>query len=434
MAFKLGQKPTNPVINAQNNNHDLIKGSTKSIIYGNGGGNNWQNSMMNINSPQYKATLKKEPDASSVVGTNPREQLNKELGLPKNTPPSVDNSHYGVTNKDIKVPKYKGPAPMSESELFNQRFNKGYGGITTGAANLAATEGGESILNWFPVSGEIIDAKNTAKDLGRGDYSGAAMNAAGFMLPFIPGGFIKKLLGKSDSRLPTPTSNPIVNVQKEHIKRSGVDEFGVPRNFKEGVKPDQFGGNRPAWNDYGEELRTSVGGKSKKLDEFMEANPDWNTSTENFKYLGNQGGRDMIEFNSPAGNQVFYRSSGRGGKAGSAGSYVPFEGYQNLPGTKQWFMKEGSEGTFGGVPMKTIHLDKNHPRYKKGDRSVSVRQQLEEMDVDPMEALRKGDLKLNKPGYDFNYTNNPDSKIHQIASGLEKIEDKIIYGPVKARK
>jgi hypothetical protein len=50
-----------------------------------------------------------------------------------------------------------------------------------------------------------------------------------------------------------------------------------------------------------------------------------------------------------------------------------------------------------------------------------------------MEAIRSGDFKLNKPGYDFNYTSNPDSKIHNVASGLEKIENQIVYGPLQPR-
>ena len=196
MPFKLGQKPGNPVINAQNNNHDLIEGN------GNGGGANWQNSMMNINSPQYKAATSNEPDASSVVGTNPREQLNNKLGIPKNTPPT-EGVHYGVTNKDIKVPKYKAPTPMSKSEVFNQKFNKGYGGITTGAANIALNSGdeGEIAGGFVPGVGEMIDAKNTVQDLSKGDYAGAAMNAAGFMLPFVPGKAIKKLFGKAEDAL-----------------------------------------------------------------------------------------------------------------------------------------------------------------------------------------------------------------------------------------
>jgi hypothetical protein len=445
MAFKLGQKPGNPVINAQNNNHNLIEGSNMS--------------MMNRNSPQYKATLNKEPDASSIVGTNPREQLNKQLGIPKSTPPNAnvqsikDNVNTWKSSqaqekarwnaltddqKSAEQDKRLAEQQQVDRDLWQKNYYAGYGGITTGAANIALGSGeeGEVAGGFVPGVGEVIDAKNTIKDLKKGDYAGAAMNAAGFILPFVPGKAIKKLFGKADGPVPAPkpmpTSNPIINAQKQHIKRSNLDEFGTPRNFKEGVSPDQFGGSRPWDNQPMDDLK-NVKVKADKLDEFTSANPDWNTNPDNFKFLGTKSGRDMIEFNSPAGNQTFYRSSGLGGKAGSAGSYVPFEGYQDLPGTKNWFMKEGSEGTFGGHPIKTIHLDKSHPRYKKGDRSISVRQQLEEMDVDPMDALRKGDLKLQKPGYDFNYTNNPDSKIHQIASGLEKIEKDIIYGPIVPR-
>ena len=220
MAFKLGQKPGNPVINAQNNNHDLIEGSNMS--------------MMNRNSPQYKATLnkEKEPDASSVVGTNPREQLNKELNLPKNTPPT-EGIHYGVTNKDIKVPEYKGPAPMSESEVFNQRFNKGYGGVTTGAANLLiGSEEAEMVGGFIPGAGEVIDAKNTIMDLSKGDYAGAAMNAAGFLLPFVPGKAVKKLFGKGTGPAPAPKTMPTSNPVKE-IKEQAEERFAKSRRVYE---------------------------------------------------------------------------------------------------------------------------------------------------------------------------------------------------------
>jgi len=50
----------------------------------------------------------------------------------------------------------------------------------------------ENILNVAPGSGEIVDAKNTVKDLIAGDYAGAALNAAGFAIPFVPGSVIKK--------------------------------------------------------------------------------------------------------------------------------------------------------------------------------------------------------------------------------------------------
>jgi len=207
--------------------------------------------MMNINSPQYQATLNKEPDASSVVGTNPREQLNKQLGIPQNTPPT-EGVNYGVTNKDIKVPKYKAPAPMSESEVFNQQFNKGYGGITTGGANIALGSGeeGEVAGGFVPGVGEVIDAKNTIKDLKKGDWSGAAMNAAGLMLPFVPGGAIKKLFGKvEDAFYPTtvyrqaPTNT---NVARTSYKGS---ESATAKKVRE--KGDFFTDNYKSSEFYG---------------------------------------------------------------------------------------------------------------------------------------------------------------------------------------
>lgn len=130
--------------------------------------------MMNKNSPEYQATLNK---------TTQKNNNKNVVDPPKNL-----NFYSSVIKK--------GPKPMSESEVFNQRFYKGYGGITTGAANLAITPGGQDILNWAPGTGEIIDAKNTIKDFSKGDYLGAAANAAGFMIPFLPGGVVKKGLKK----------------------------------------------------------------------------------------------------------------------------------------------------------------------------------------------------------------------------------------------
>ena len=50
----------------------------------------------------------------------------------------------------------------------------------------------ETIMGFAPYTGEVIDAKNTLVDLYKGDYTGAALNAAGFLIPFIPGAVLKK--------------------------------------------------------------------------------------------------------------------------------------------------------------------------------------------------------------------------------------------------
>jgi len=49
----------------------------------------------------------------------------------------------------------------------------------------------QDVANVAPIAGEIIDAKNTVKDLLSKDYTGAALNAAGFVIPFVPGSVVK---------------------------------------------------------------------------------------------------------------------------------------------------------------------------------------------------------------------------------------------------
>ena len=50
----------------------------------------------------------------------------------------------------------------------------------------------ELAASFLPYVGEGIDAKNTIKDLRAGNYGGAALNAVGFAIPFVPGGAIKR--------------------------------------------------------------------------------------------------------------------------------------------------------------------------------------------------------------------------------------------------
>lgn len=332
MAFKLGQKPGNPVINAQNNNYNLIEGSNMS--------------MMNRNSPQYKATLNKEPDASSVVGTNPREQLNKQLGIPKNTPPT-EGVHYGVTNKDIKTPKYKGPAPMSESEVFNQQFYKGYGGITTGGANIALGSGeeGEIAGGFVPGVGEVIDAKNTVQDLKKGDYAGAAMNAAGFMLPFVPGKAIKKLFGKGDGPVPAPKPMPTSNPVKE-IKEQAEERFAKSRRVYE---------NEP-WDDTPIRMELDAMKQTGKKLDAEHGYFDYSQITpENAKFHGTYSGRPIAEVELPGGGtQMMYKSSGLAGKKGGGvggtteGLWQPYGGHANIVGSQGWFIKDAGYKDFYG--------------------------------------------------------------------------------------
>ena len=52
----------------------------------------------------------------------------------------------------------------------------------------------ETAVSFLPVVGEVIEAKNTLVDLYKGDYAGAALNAAGFLIPFVPGAVVKSTI------------------------------------------------------------------------------------------------------------------------------------------------------------------------------------------------------------------------------------------------
>tara|TARA_R110000796_G_scaffold44369_3_gene108220 strand:- start:256 stop:1095 length:840 start_codon:yes stop_codon:yes gene_type:complete len=52
-------------------------------------------------------------------------------------------------------------------------------------------EEAEGLASFLPIAGEVIDAKNTVKDLINEDYFGAALNATGFAIPFVPGWVVK---------------------------------------------------------------------------------------------------------------------------------------------------------------------------------------------------------------------------------------------------
>ena len=62
-------------------------------------------------------------------------------------------------------------------------------------------EGTVDAINWLPYAGEAIDATRAMEDLANKDYTGAALNAVGFAIPFLPGGVVKKGFKKLTDKL-----------------------------------------------------------------------------------------------------------------------------------------------------------------------------------------------------------------------------------------
>tara|TARA_R100000781_G_scaffold5640_1_gene6219 strand:+ start:337 stop:1611 length:1275 start_codon:yes stop_codon:yes gene_type:complete len=83
-------------------------------------------------------------------------------------------------------------------------------------------EGTVDAANWLPYAGEAIDATRAMQDLADKDYSGAALNAVGFVIPFLPGGIVKKGVKKLADKL---------GLSKEKIK-TGVSAADMEKmNF-----------------------------------------------------------------------------------------------------------------------------------------------------------------------------------------------------------
>tara|TARA_R110002012_G_scaffold76281_1_gene192580 strand:+ start:130 stop:1170 length:1041 start_codon:yes stop_codon:yes gene_type:complete len=145
--------------------------------------------------------------------------------------------------------------------------------------------------------------------------------------------------------------------------------------------------------------------------------------------LPNKSGRPFVKVDLPnGGEQIFYRSSGGGGKAGSKGEWIPFEGFR--PGG--WFVKTGSKGKFAGKNMETIFTYHN----KGGDviskanwikqgkqqnlvNSHGVYEQIQQLGLDPWEEIAKGNLKIDKWGQGFKYGSKEYTKIAEQLKNMD---------------
>ena len=328
----------------------------------------------------------------------------------------------GVTDDIVKpgmalaaVPLAMAAAPTVMSAL-NTNLISGIGG--TSALDAAGLYGGYQGAKALP--GDVSEFANDPGWSGAGKIGLDALGIAGGaystgkLLKNLPGA---QFLGKTTAgSVGSGNLNSGFNPEKvvkytnrtNKVATEALDEFGQTRNFNQNFSelPHYPVGTNP------EEILSLVGQRANELDEFAKANPNWMPTKESFKYLGTNSERPFIQMNTPVGNQTFYRSSGLGKKAGTQGNWVPFEGTSPIPNQSKWFMKQGSRGNYQGQPMDTKFRFNNAGEQE----SVDLATQLKEQGIDGIEALRSGKLKLDFPGYDFNYTANPESMIHSIAN------------------
>lgn len=282
-----------------------------------------------------------------------------------------------------------GVSPMKQEKMVDPNAGEGSGDAKVGRkkqsdidykegekkAEEAASEV-QDVANFVPVAGEIIDAKNTVKDLIKGDYGGAALNAAGFAIPFVPGSLIKKGAKKvMDYIRKAPGADDAIKKGKKILDKGG-SVGNKPKGGVDGGSKNIINGNeyykgathRGTVTDIKQfdntiaDATSTVSRQGKATDNAL-AKMDFNVATdikpEHVKNIGTQSGRDIFEVSYPDGTtQKFWQSSGGGGKT------VTYKGKE-----------VSSEGFFGTVAG---HMDNKLPvnqatsradeMYKRGTR------------------------------------------------------------------
>ena len=300
-----------------------------------------------------------------------------------------------------------GVSPMKQEKMIDPNAGEGSGDAKVGRKKQSdidykegkkktdkAADQVQDIANFAPIAGELIDGKNVVKDLIAGDYGGAALNAAGFALPFVPGSLVKKGVKKvMDYIRKQPGADDAIKKGTKILDeggstgskpKGGVDSGKIKVDNK--YKHVEF----PAGTDP-RNVTNAISTRGTDLDGFMKGGKGSYTNKDITKLPSNSG-REMVKVKLPdGGEQVFYKSSGGGKKAGSQGEWIPYEGTTN----GGWFVKTGSEGTFHGKPIETI--------FTEDETSYGVYEQIKKLGLDPWEEIEKGTLKIDQWGQGFKY-------------------------------
>ena len=299
-------------------------------------------------------------------------------------------------------------------------------------------DGFETVASIFPISGEVIDAKNVVKDLINKDYGGAALNAAGFMIPFVPGSVIKGGVSKVMNFLRKQPGAEDAIKKGEKILEGGGPTGSKPRGGVDGggdIKVDMkhenlVFHNMPNTLKAAEDVTKVTSARGVDLDNFV-SKLDVPTAytRESVTKLPSKGTRDFVKVDLPnKQSQIFYKSSGTGRKAGSKGEWIPFEGHRS----DGWYIKTGSRGKFHGKDIKTIFTHHNAAgdviskadwikQGKNPDLQIShgVYEQVKKLGLDPWKEVKKGNLKLDHYGQGFKYGSEEYVKIAEQLKNMD---------------
>tara|TARA_B110000503_G_scaffold64579_1_gene101735 strand:- start:2601 stop:3629 length:1029 start_codon:yes stop_codon:yes gene_type:complete len=266
-----------------------------------------------------------------------------------------------------------GVSPMKQEKMIDPNAGEGSGDAKVGRkkqSDIDYKEGEkktektadqvQDIANFAPIVGELIDGKLLVKDLIAGDYGGAALNAAGFALPFVPGSLVKKGVKKvMDYIRRQPGADDAIKKGTKILDEGGSvgskPKGGVGGGSKNIINGNEYykgATHRGTVTDIKQldntvaDATSTVSRQGKATDNAL-AKMDFNVATdlkpEHVKKIGTQSGRDIFEVSYPDGTtQKFWQSSGGGNKT------VMYKGEEI-----------SSEGFFGTVAG---HMDNKIPQ------------------------------------------------------------------------
>ena len=299
--------------------------------------------------------------------------------------------------------------------------------------------------SFFTPAGDVAVA---GTEVAEGDY-GAALGTLGlaalpgsssFWKGLFKGGKKAKNLNKSTKDI-VRKNNPKTSVGEPKFKTDDTwkaTEYNIPRTSEAAREIVGISTARgTGLDDY--LVKNNLVGKTNYTDKITKLPPKVGKNAK-----GETITRDFVKVDLPNGeSQVFYKSSGAGGKAGSTGEWIPFEGV----GKGGWFAKTGSEGTFHGKNISTqftfhdevgnvinksdwqkISNSKTGQAKKIFDeetvKSHGVYAQVEELGLKPWEEIQKGILKLDHYGPGFKYRSKEYVNIAEQLQNMDFSESK----------
>ena len=286
-----------------------------------------------------------------------------------------------------------GVSPMKQEKMIDPNAGESSGNpkrktikVDENANFTKEIKAAENVANFAPIVGEFIDGKHLIKDLIAGDYGGAALNAAGFALPFVPGSLVKKgvkkvmdyirkapgaddaikkgkkILDEGGSTGSKPKGGVDSGLSDDAIKKinANIDRYGQPEPTLYGKPKTQL-----EFNKVVHESTEGIGAMGRNMDNagvtIKNLDPE-----KSVKKIGvSDSGQEIYEITYPNGEKLkFWESTGSANKAvelskknahlnakNSKGFFGVFPGNMdgsNVGFSKSWYIKsDGWERGYG---------------------------------------------------------------------------------------